>query len=251
MAENSTSHVFISYSRKDIDFARKLTEALKGQGLDSWIDWEGIPPTVDWWKEIEKGIEEADIFLFLISPDSVKSKVCKQEIEHAAKNGKHIIPIVVRDTSADEAPDEIRRLNWIFLRHSDEFDASFSKLMTAIKTDYEWAQTHRKLQLRALEWERNNKENRFLLRGKEIDDAQLLVMYGASKEPRTTELQITYVLASREYADRGVLGAFRRASRRQTSQTVISVDGQEIQPIEVGKLFSVSTDQASGSDQLN
>ena len=49
--------LFISYSRKDIEFARKLTESLAGQDLDFWIDWEGIPPSVDWWKEIEKGIE--------------------------------------------------------------------------------------------------------------------------------------------------------------------------------------------------
>jgi len=35
--------VFISYSRKDIDAARKLTEAFKGQDLDFWIDWEDIP----------------------------------------------------------------------------------------------------------------------------------------------------------------------------------------------------------------
>ena len=55
--------LFISYSRKDIEFAHKLTEAFKGQGLDFWIDWEGIPPTVDWLKEIEKGVEEADTFL--------------------------------------------------------------------------------------------------------------------------------------------------------------------------------------------
>jgi len=103
--------LFISYSRKDIDFARKLTEAFKGQDLDFWIDWEGIPPTVDWWKEIQKGIEEADIFLFLISPDSVKSKVCNQEIDHAVINGKRLIPLVVRDIQAEEAPAKLASLN--------------------------------------------------------------------------------------------------------------------------------------------
>src|SRR5512145_3053509 len=96
--------VFISYSRKDIEAARKLTEAFKGQDLDFWIDWEGIPPTVDWWKEIEKGIEETDFFLFLLSPDSAESKVCGQEIQHALKNGKRLIPIVVRTIPASEAP---------------------------------------------------------------------------------------------------------------------------------------------------
>ena len=67
--------VFISYSRIDIEFAKRLTTELQKSELDFWIDWEGIPPSVDWWKEIEKGIEEADNFIFLISPDSVKSKV--------------------------------------------------------------------------------------------------------------------------------------------------------------------------------
>src|SRR5215216_5805507 len=96
--------LFISYSRKDIEAARKLTEAFKGQDLDFWIDWEGIPPTVDWWKEVQRGIEEADIFLFLLSPDSAGSPVCKQEIEYAVENGKRLIPITIRDLQGEKAP---------------------------------------------------------------------------------------------------------------------------------------------------
>jgi hypothetical protein len=34
--------LFISYSRKDVEAARKLTEAFKTQDLDFWIDGEGI-----------------------------------------------------------------------------------------------------------------------------------------------------------------------------------------------------------------
>src|SRR5215510_5565991 len=138
--------LFISYSRKDIEFARKLTEAFKGQGLDFWIDWEGIPPTVEWWKEIETGIEEADIFLFLISPDSAKSKVCGREIDVAVKNGKRLIPIVVRDVKADEAPQQLQHLNWIFFRGTDDFESALKKLLISIHTDYAWVQEHRRLQ---------------------------------------------------------------------------------------------------------
>lgn len=194
--------LFISYSRKDIDFARKLTEAFKGQGLDFWIDWEDIPPTVDWWKEIEKGIEEADIFLFLISPDSASSKVCKQEIEAAVKNGKRLIPLVVRDIEEDEAPNELTHLNWIFIRESDDFKAAFDKLISAIKTDYEWVQIHRQLQVKALEWERSGHENSFLLRGKELQNAELRLATNSSREPRPTDLQREYVLKSRQATDR-------------------------------------------------
>jgi hypothetical protein len=34
--------LFISYSRRDIEAARKPTQAFKDQELDFWIDWEGI-----------------------------------------------------------------------------------------------------------------------------------------------------------------------------------------------------------------
>ena len=191
------STLFVSYSRKDIESARRLTGAFQEQGLDFWIDWEGIPPTVDWWQEIEKGIEEADIFLFLISPDSCKSSVCKREIEHAVQNGKRLIPIVVRDVKADEAHERLGHLNWIFLRESDEFSRSFEKLITAIHTDYEWVQVQRQLQLKALEWERSAQKSDFLLRGEELREAELQLAANSSKEPHPTDLQRDYVLRSR------------------------------------------------------
>jgi hypothetical protein len=194
--------LFISYSRKDTESARKLTEAFQGQEWDFWIDWEGIPPTVDWWKEVERGIEQAGIFLFLISPDSARSKVCKQEIEHAVKNGKRLIPVVIRDVSGDEAPSELGHLNWIFFRESDDFNLAFGKLITAIKTDYEWVQAHRQLQVKALEWERSNHENSFLLFGKELEDAEFQLATNTSKEPHPTDLQREYVLRSRQAVDR-------------------------------------------------
>jgi uncharacterized delta-60 repeat protein len=194
--------LFISYSRKNIESARRLTEAFQSQDLDFWIDWEGIPPTVDWWKEIETGIEEADIFLFLISPDSCQSKICRQEIEHAVKNGKRLIPLVVCDVNPEEAPAELGHLNWIFVRETDDFDLAFGKLINAIKTDYAWVQAHRELQVKALEWEKSGHENSFLLFGKELHDAEFQLATNTSKEPHPTDLQREYVHRSRKAVDR-------------------------------------------------
>src|SRR5262245_851654 len=206
--------LFISYSRRDSQLARKLTDAFKGQQLDFWIDWEGIPPTVDWWKEIEKGIEEADIFLFLISPDSAKSKICRQEIDHAIKNGKRLIPLVVREIQDDEAPETLRHLNYMFFRETDEFKTSFDKLLTAIQTDYVWVQVHRQLQVKALEWERDDKDDSFLLQGKELQEAELQLATNTSKSPHPTDLQREYVFKSRQASDE---------SRRRTRSIGIGV----------------------------
>lgn len=188
--------LFISYSRKDKDAAQKLTDAFQVQDLDFWIDWEGIPPTVDWWKEIEKGIEEADEFLFLLSPSSCASKVCKREIEHAVKNGKRLIPVVVRDIQTEDVPAELSSLNWIFLRDTDDFEAAFGELITSIRTDYVWVQSHRRLQVRALEWEKKD-ERSLLLRGRDLREAEEQLTSAGQKDPLPTDLQRRYVLESR------------------------------------------------------
>ncbi len=191
--------IFISYSRKDIDFAKRLTGELQKNNVDFWIDWEGIPPTVDWWKEIQKGIEESDIFLFLISPDSTTSKVCGQEINCAVQNGKRLIPMVVRETQWGEAHLTLGHLNYIFFREQDDFQAALQNLLTAIHTDYDWVQVHRRLQVKALEWERNNRENSFLLRGKDLRDAEAQLNVNSEKEPHPTGLQLEYVAQSAKF----------------------------------------------------
>lgn len=94
--------IFISYSRKDFAIAQKLIKEFESIDLDVWVDWEDIPPAVGWLDQILRGIEQAEVFVFLISPDSIKSEVCNVELEHAHKNAKRIIPIVVRDVVTKE-----------------------------------------------------------------------------------------------------------------------------------------------------
>ena len=66
MAEQvSKRSVFISYSRKDKEFVRKLNDSLDSSEIEAWVDWEGIPPSSDWMDEIQRAIEGADAFLFV------------------------------------------------------------------------------------------------------------------------------------------------------------------------------------------
>ena len=50
------SDVFISYSRRDIDFVRHLFDQLTARDREPWADWQDIPPTADWLAEIYKRI---------------------------------------------------------------------------------------------------------------------------------------------------------------------------------------------------
>src|SRR5688572_26414850 len=201
-------HIFVSYSRKDVDYAGKIVEALAEKQLDTWIDWKSIPKGEYWEQEIYQGIEEADAFLFLMSPDSVQSQMCNKEIAHAVENSKRILPIVIRDTDKTYFPDEtarqeISKRNWIFCRdRQDDFTKAIGEMLNTIHTDYSWLKYHTKLQVQALEWERNKHENSFMLHGKELQEAEAQLATNSSKEPYPTDLQREYVLKSRQASDR-------------------------------------------------
>jgi WD40 repeat protein/tetratricopeptide (TPR) repeat protein len=69
--------------RADSDFARKLNDRLQRQGKRTWFDQESIASGADFQQEIYKGIEASDHFLFILSPKSVNSPYCADEVEYA------------------------------------------------------------------------------------------------------------------------------------------------------------------------
>ena len=160
------SDVFISYSRRDIDFVRHLFDQLQAHDREPWADWQDIPPTADWLAEIYRGIEAANTFLFIISPDSVASEVCTLEIEHAVKHNKRLIPVVWAET--DEVHPAISTHNWIYLRPEDDFAASFALLIEALDTDLSYVREHTRLLNRAIEWNQNDRQRTNILRGSDL-----------------------------------------------------------------------------------
>ena len=51
MAENNKSRktkIFISFSRKNKLFVCKLNKAINENGVEMWVDWEGIPLSAEW-----------------------------------------------------------------------------------------------------------------------------------------------------------------------------------------------------------
>lgn len=130
----------------------------------------GYPPTADWLAEIYRGIESANTFLFVISPDSVGSEVCTLEIEHAVKHNKRLIPVVWQET--DSVHPSMSTHNWIFLRPKDDFEVNFELLIEALSTDLSYIREHTRLLTRAIEWDENNRRRSNILRGPELIAAE-------------------------------------------------------------------------------
>jgi TIR domain len=107
------AEVFISYAREDQGFARDIHVALQKVNRDTWIDWRSIPDSAKWRAEIFAAIEAADNFLFVISPDSVKSWMCGQEVNHAEANGKRLKTVLYRPVDGKDLLPVLADIQWI------------------------------------------------------------------------------------------------------------------------------------------
>lgn len=194
------TNIFVSYSRRDTDFVRKFHQALVDAGRSVWVDWEGIPLTADWRAEIELAIESADNFIFVISPNSVTSEVCREELAHAEKHNKRIVPVVYRDVDPASTPGSLSSINWSFFRDNDNFENSLAALSIALDTNLEWVKIHTRLLERALEWEHRQRNRSFVLRGDDLAEAEQNRTLHAETPPHLTRLQQEYIYASRQDA---------------------------------------------------
>lgn len=213
--------VFISYSRKDKAFVQVLNQALADSKYDAWVDWENIPLTADWWEEIKAGIEGADTFIFVISPDSIESKVCGQEIDHAVENNKRLLPIVYREGfDMSLVRPTLGKHNWLFFRVADDFEHAFASLVEALNTDLTHVREHTRILVKAIEWDKKHRTDDLLLRGRELDTVFQWLADNAEKEPRSTQLQRDYVNASRKAAQAQQTEELERQKRARKATTV-------------------------------
>ena len=120
--------VFVSYSRRDKNFTKKLVETLKAANREVWADWDSIPASSEWDAEIKEGIQKSDSVLFVLSPEWRKSKECRKEMDYAIAMGKRLIPVMyidktpVEDPPIPTVPPELRKIDYIFMRADDDFD---------------------------------------------------------------------------------------------------------------------------------
>lgn len=195
--------VFVSYSRRDVAFVRRLVESIEDRGKQVWLDTEGIADGEVFPQAIRSAIEQSDAFVFVITPAAVESAYCDQEVDYARELNKRIVP-VLRDPVPDpDLPKEIRDRNWIRFTDREEFDAALERLVSALDRDLDHAKAHTRWLVKAIEWDAESSDKSFLLRGSELNAAEAWLA-GASHgaEPAPTPLQREYVLASRHAAMR-------------------------------------------------
>jgi len=86
--------VFISYSRADKPFVDRLTNDLKENGVDVWVDTLGLKPgTRNWEQALREAIRLARSVLLVASPNSRRSVYVQDELAIAEMYNREVIPI--------------------------------------------------------------------------------------------------------------------------------------------------------------
>jgi hypothetical protein len=194
---------FVSYSRRDAAFVeQRLLPQLQRRDKTVWVDLAEIPPASDWREQVHGAIASAKAFVFVVSPDSVTSPICLQELARAVELHKRLIPVVCRDPAPAALPVSLERTNWIFLRPRDPPERGIDQIVEALETDLEWRDTQARLGVRAAEWEASGGDRSFLVRGSDLRAAERWLAGRADPRQSASPLHTRYVLASRRAATR-------------------------------------------------
>lgn len=95
--------VFICYAREDLELASRLANSLKKEGYSVWIAPESIHPGEKWVTAINRGLEESNIFILLLTSAAVNSKWVRSETDTAIdmehRGEIRIIPLLAQPCS--------------------------------------------------------------------------------------------------------------------------------------------------------
>jgi tetratricopeptide (TPR) repeat protein len=142
--------VFISYRHADIEAVRPLTEALRNQGLQVWLDENRIEDFASIQRSIEQGLTESKALLAWYSVRYPDSLACQWELTRAFIAGQqegdprrrvllinpepanlHIHPIELRDAlyrSAPQDPTQLRTTVAALTGHLKKLSGTFATI---------------------------------------------------------------------------------------------------------------------------
>jgi class 3 adenylate cyclase/tetratricopeptide (TPR) repeat protein len=125
------SDIFISYSSKDREKARKIAKALEAQGWSVWWDRK-IPPGKSFDKVIEEELDASKCVVVLWSKASVGSDWVKTEAAEGKQRGM-LFPVLIDDVAA-KVPLEFKRIQAVDLVtwEKDKPHPEFTNLLNAI-----------------------------------------------------------------------------------------------------------------------
>lgn len=130
-----TKNIFMSYSRRELGFVDDLVSKLEGENYDVWLDYRALIPGSPWNVQIDKGLQEADTVLLVVSKASIASDYVALEWQHFLKTNKRFILLIFE---AVDLPKELEKFEWVDFRSNYKagLDELFSQLKQPIQEEH-------------------------------------------------------------------------------------------------------------------
>ncbi len=129
--------IFISYAGEDLETAKRVYEDLESHGYDPWMDTRDILPGQEWNPATIKAVRHSDVFICLVSRESVAKrgtaqgqlKTALEVLEEFSESDIFLIPARVDDC---EVPFRLEHLNRVDL--FPDYESGFDRLLRALET---------------------------------------------------------------------------------------------------------------------
>lgn len=127
--------IFLSYTHSDKDFVRKLANDLLSAGIRLWMDEGEIKPGDSLVTKLGSAIDDMDLFVVFLSPESVQSDWVKRELNIATDKELRtrrirVIPILLSDC---EIPAILRDRVYLDMRDEDKYALALQKLLEILR----------------------------------------------------------------------------------------------------------------------
>jgi hypothetical protein len=105
--------VFLSHASEDKNISEQIHLALLEAGPTVFFDAASLPAADGYDARIRRALNESDVLIYLISPDSVaSSRYVRSELKFAQEKSPHpkgfVLPVMVRETPFDQIPNYLK-----------------------------------------------------------------------------------------------------------------------------------------------
>lgn len=112
---------FVSYSRRDSDFVKRLVTEVGRRGITTWLDVYNLEASQSWTREVGHALDTCGAMLLIMSPDALASKHVEDEWLYYLDMGKPVVPIMYRECPLPYRLHRLQRLD--FTHVEDEHNA--------------------------------------------------------------------------------------------------------------------------------
>lgn len=118
---NRTRLLFLSHTHTEQAFAARLSSQLRKHGISVWAPSDAIRPGSRWASQIDSALNEAGIFVALVSPEYLRSQWCMFELGAAIGKSweqRHfVVPVLLRGSRTTAKRGPLAQFHFLDARH--------------------------------------------------------------------------------------------------------------------------------------